>query len=106
MRPGLFLPILIFLFISGHAFGDTDEPIQMDEIGCAHLSDLNEEEFSFLLAWLDGYFNHMHGTAVLSDQSLANLGQMIQVGCTATPEGIIIDLLNERTRLDALGQHP
>ena len=106
MRPGLFLPILIFLFIGGHAFGYTDEPIQMDEIGCAHLSDLNEEEFSFLLAWLDGYFNHMHGTAVLSDQSLANLGQMIQDGCTATPEGNMIDLLNERTRLDALGQHP
>jgi hypothetical protein len=78
----------------------------MNEIGCEHLSDLNEQEFSFLLAWLDGYFNHMHGTAVLSDQSLTSLGQIIQDGCTATPDGTIIDLVNERTRLDALGQHP
>ena len=38
--------------------------VEIDKILCLHLVDLSEEEFSFILAWLDGYFNHMHGTAV------------------------------------------
>ena len=39
------------------------EPVQMDELMCVHLVNLTEDEFGFLLIWLDGYFNHMHGTA-------------------------------------------
>lgn len=78
----------------------------MDKIECQDLVGLSESELSFLLAWLDGYFNHMHGTAVLKDSSLAALGQMIQEGCADSSAGPIMDMLNERIRRDALRQHP
>lgn len=94
------------LFASGVAAKD-NAPIQMDTIECQHIMTLGEEEFSFLLAWLDGYFNHMHGTAKLSDASLSALGVMVQKGCAANkPDRPVLEILNERIRQDALNQHP
>jgi hypothetical protein len=83
-----------------------DGPVQMDEILCVHLIDLSEEEFSFFLAWLDGYFNHMHGTAILSDAGLESLGAIVIDGCTKEPDRNVMDLLTERMRLGALRQNP
>lgn len=83
-----------------------DQPIAIDELQCVHLVDLSGEELSFLLAWLDGYFNHMHGTATLSDQNLLSLGGMIENGCAADPQRGVLAMLEERIRQDALNLHP
>ena len=88
------------------AVAEGDGPVQMDEIQCVHLVDLSEEEFSFFLAWLDGYFNHMHGTAVLSDAGLESLGTVIFEGCSKEPERNVMEMLTERMRMDTLRQHP
>jgi hypothetical protein len=80
------LPILFLLALSFSAHAEDEAPIRMDEIECSHLSVLDEGELSFFLAWLDGYFNHMHGTAILSDHSLTVLGVMIQDGCKKAPD--------------------
>jgi len=82
------------------------DPIRMDKIECRDLAELAEDELSFLLGWLDGYFNHMHGTAILADESLSGLGTMIEEGCASSPVGPVMDMLNERIRRDALRQHP
>lgn len=71
-----------------------------------HLVDLTEEEFAFILAWMDGYFNHMHGTAVLSDAGLESLGAMVFEGCANSPDRKVLEILTERIRQDALNQHP
>ncbi|MBT5240578.1 MAG: hypothetical protein HN793_03810 [Rhodospirillaceae bacterium] len=99
------LPLILLLTSSAPVFAD-DAPIRMDKIECQDLAGLAEDELSFLLAWLDGYFNHMHGTATLNDGSLAGLGKMIQEGCADSTPGPVMDMLNERIRLDALRQHP
>lgn len=104
-----FLPFLILwaLTISAEAaFAQEEAPIEVDGIRCTQLTDLGEDEISFLLAWLDGDFNHMHGTTTLSDQSLTNLGMMIEMGCREAPDRHVLDMLKERVRQDALKQHP
>ena len=99
------LPLIFLLTFSAPTIAD-DDSIRMDKIECQDLVGLGEDELSFLLAWLDGYFNHMHGTAMLNDGSLAGLGKMIEEECAGAPRGPIMDMLNERIRLDALRQHP
>lgn len=102
-----FVALSVTLFFASVAAAEDKAPIQMDTIECQHLMALGEEELSFLLAWLDGYFNHMHGTAKLSDANLSALGVMVQDGCAANePNGRVLDILNERIRQDALRQHP
>lgn len=100
------LTLLCTMFATATVLAQDAPPIAIDKIQCQHLTDLDEEELSFLLAWLDGYFNHMHGTAILSDQSLMNLGRMVEDGCGQTPEREVLDMLNERIRQDALNLHP
>ncbi len=102
-----FVALAVSILFASIAAAEDNAPIQMDTIECQHLMALGEEELSFLLAWLDGYFNHMHGTAKLSDASLSALGLMVQNGCAANePNARVLDILNERIRQDALNQHP
>lgn len=99
--------VTVFFALNAHPLNAQDDaPLAMDEIQCQHLVSLDETELSFLLAWYDGYFNHMHGMTTLSDSSLSNLGVMIEDGCADAPERLILDLLNERIRQDALMLHP
>lgn len=106
MRFLLFFVLWSIKISTDPAFAQTDAPIEVDAIRCIHLTNLTEDDFSFLLAWLDGYFNHMHGTSTLSDQSLTKLGTMIESGCQEAPDRNVLDILNERIRRDALKQHP
>ncbi len=106
MHLPLALALLLFCSSVSVNAADKAEPIRMNKIECVDLVSLEEDELSFLLAWLDGYFNHMHGTAILADNNLAGLGLMIQEGCEGSPKGPIMDMINERMRLDALRQHP
>jgi len=104
-----FLPFFVLWSITINVepnFAQTEAPIEVDGIRCVHLEKLGENDFSFLLAWLDGYFNHMHGTSTLSDQSLNNLATMIESGCQESPDRHVLDVLNERIRQNALKQHP
>lgn len=98
--------LIYTLLVVNPSRAQDDSPVAMDEIQCLHLIDLGEDEISFLLAWLDGYFNHMHGTARMSDQNLASLGKMIEDGCADDPERGLLDMLQERIRQDALNLHP
>jgi len=103
-----FIPLLILAFgwFVGPSKAEDNTPIAVDEVRCVHLLDLGEEDLSFLLAWLDGYFNHMYGTTTLSDQNLANLGKMIEQGCRDAPDRLVMELLSERIRQDTLSLHP
>lgn len=105
MRLTAFL-VLTFCFFLGPATAEESTPIAVDEVRCVHLFDLSEEDLSFLLAWIDGYFNHMYGTTTLSDQSLTNLGDMIEDGCRDEPERRVLNMLSERIRQDVLSLHP
>lgn len=105
--PKLFALLFLLLTVPLPVFAEDNAPIQVKEIECQHIGELSEDEFSFLLAWLDGYFNHMHGTAVLSDRSLAALGTMIRDGCDESGvTALVLEILNTRIRQDALNQHP
>ena len=99
--------VALIVFLGVFPAGAQDDgPVQMDELMCVHLANLTEDEFGFLLIWLDGYFNHMHGTAILSEASLEQLGNMVFEGCTKNEAGNVMDLIAERLRLDSLRQHP
>lgn len=106
MRTLFAFSLVTFLFSAMTAHAEGDGPVQVDEILCIHLVDLSEEEFSFILAWMDGYFNHMHGTAVLSEAGLESLGAMVFEGCEKKPQRKVLDMLIERIRQDALNLHP
>ena len=106
MRAFLAITLFIFSLNTSDAVAEGDGPVDVSEILCIHLVDLSEEEFSFILAWLDGYFNHMHGTTILSEASLESLGAMVLEGCSTDSERNVMEMLNERIRQDALNQHP
>ena len=106
MRIFLTIASLVLALHASPSRAEGDGPVEIDKILCLHLVDLSEEGFSFILAWLDGYFNHMHGTAVLSDAGLESLGALVLEGCSKEPEREVLEMLTEHIRQDALKQHP
>ncbi|MDE2446860.1 MAG: hypothetical protein KGO94_11810 [Alphaproteobacteria bacterium] len=74
------------------------EVIDVSTIKCADLSKMKQEEISYLLIWLHGYFGGKAGDTTIDLAALESNGTAIGDKCAANPELGLMTAITQLTQ--------
>ena len=71
------------------------EVIDLSTVKCADIAKMSEEEGSYLMIWLHGYYGGKAGDTTLDTESFAEAGKAIGEKCGENPELGLMTVINQ-----------
>ncbi len=71
------------------------EVIDLSTIKCSDLAKMSDEEGSYLMIWLHGYFGGKAGDTTMDTDSFSESGKAIGEACAQTPELGLMTVINQ-----------
>jgi acid stress chaperone HdeB len=71
------------------------EVIDLSTIKCSDISKMSEEEGSYLMIWLHGYYGGKAGDTTMDTDSFESSGKAIGDACAESPELGLMTVINQ-----------